>query len=113
MKPTVKELTKLRKSPRALLYHPVSLLGADALLVDISENGLRLRALPDKLPLRRHARVRIEWYPLASLEAEILEARCRWVHAGEAGLSLVGVTKRQRYFIRALVHYHRNDDDSK
>jgi hypothetical protein len=113
LKPSTKELTKLRKSPRALLYHPVSLLGADALLVDISENGLRLRALPDKLPLHRHDKVRIEWQPLANMKPEILEARCRWVHAGEAGLSLVGVTKRQRYFIRALVHYHRNDDDSK
>jgi len=109
----MKELTKLRKSPRALLYHPVVLLGETALLVDISEKGVRLRGLPKDLPLKAQDKVRLQWHPLATLEPEILEAQCRWVANGEAGLALKEPSKRLKCFIRALVHYHRHDDDSK
>lgn len=108
----MKEVTKLRKNPRALLYHPVLLLGETALLVDISEKGVRLRGLPKDLPLKAQDRVRLEWHPLATLKPEILEARCRWVANGEAGLSLKEPSKRLKYFIRSLVRYHRHDDGS-
>ncbi|MEO5668957.1 MAG: PilZ domain-containing protein, partial [Bdellovibrionota bacterium] len=100
------ELTRLRKSPRALLNHLVVLLDQSALLVDISEKGIRLAGLPADLALRPKEKVRIEWHPLASLEPEVLEATCRWVHNGEAGLSLAEPSKRLKFFIRALVHYH-------
>jgi len=105
----MKKNTRLRKSPRALLLHPAQLLGEWAMLADISEKGIRLRGLAKGLPLKPQVKVRVEWHPLASLEPEVLEARCRWVKDGEAGLSLVAPSKRQKFLIRALVHYHRQE----
>jgi hypothetical protein len=98
--------TKLRKHPRARLYHSVVLKDTQALVVDVSESGLRVR-IPEGLALKARDKIKLEWQALSNLPSESLEAKCRWVHGGEAGFLLVAPTKRQRAWLRALVYYHR------
>ena len=98
--------TKLRKHPRARLYHSATLNGTQALIVDISEKGMRVR-IPEGLKFKALDNIKLEWQALSSLESEKLETKCRWVHGGELGLSLVSPNKRQQHLLRAMVNYHR------
>lgn len=93
-----------RHDARILSERPARLGDHDAVLVDVSESGARLRS---EASFRKGEKSLFHWRPVPGGPACEIPVEVLWSGRGLVGLRFATMNARDRAFLRALVRFHR------
>lgn len=102
------QITRLRKSQRAIVEHRVYLDAQPMIMLDLSLTGFRLKGLNRSMNFTADESLIVSWMVLPTMEPIHLEGRCIWRHEDKAGFVLKNLNEKTKFLIRSLVRQHRS-----